>query len=58
MTTEAELPTVRIDVRTSAVPMVAIDLVTDAFSYTCRRIAERLVARGRRLRTLTVQSAA
>src|SRR5215510_11839537 len=33
--------------------MPAIDLVTGAFSYTGRRVAERLLARGRRLRTLT-----
>jgi nucleoside-diphosphate-sugar epimerase len=33
--------------------MAAIDLVTGAFSYTGRRVAQRLLARGRRLRTLT-----
>jgi len=33
--------------------MPPIDLVTGAFSYTGRRVAERLLARGRRLRTLT-----
>lgn len=32
---------------------MAIDLVTGAFSYTGRRVAERVLARGRRLRTLT-----
>jgi NADH dehydrogenase len=33
--------------------MAAIDLVTGAFGYTGRHVAERLLARGRRLRTLT-----
>ena len=32
---------------------MAIDLVTGAFSYTGRRVAERLLARGRQLHTLT-----
>jgi uncharacterized protein YbjT (DUF2867 family) len=30
-----------------------LDVVTGAFSYTGRHIAEELIARGRRVRTLT-----
>lgn len=43
----------RLAMRISPVTMAAIDLVTGAFSYSGRRVAERLLARGRQLRTLT-----
>ena len=41
--------------RAQAVSGAALDVVTGAFSYTGRHIAEALLARGRRVRTLTRQ---